>query len=1072
MRILQATVLVAALVAMLAIPVNAQITGQIAGRVVDTSAASVAGAVVTLTSDETGEARTQKSDAEGRFGFQQLRIGPYTIAVTAQGFTRSVAQAPARSGETTLATVRLEIGAVTEKILVEEAVSPLDAASAQIQVSVESRQISELPVTRTPALLALIAPGVTPVSPNNPYLSAGSYNSHGARGRANNITIDNITSTDIATTGVGGGQFGPLNFEQIQEVKLITQNFSAEFGRNGGSQLQVITRSGSNNFHGRLFEFFENDKLNARDFFDRTGAPAVIRNNDYGFAAGGPIRRNRTHFFTSFEQNNVRGMGTARIAQVPTPAMMALVTDATSKRVLETYAVPVAASGQTQQSGTDAQDTRQFSVRIDHQLSERDTLTGRFAYYRQEGTAASLSFIGSNLAGYGASFVNGPRNANLSHTHLFSPSIVNEARFGFGRVSPYFTPQSSWVGPRVQILNLAVDAFGQSEIYPQGRTENTYQFSDTITWMRGAHSLKAGVDVYRYQLNSMSDSTNRGIYRFNTWEDFATGRPSAWQQRFGTTVRGHRAANEFFFVQDDWRVRPNLTLNLGVRAEVAGGVSEVNGLTSNLDPSCRSAMGAAGAGPLGCFVTGKPSNDVNVNWGPRVGVAWTPGRDGKTVLRGGYGIAYDFLFLNPIVNQRALPPFIYTGSLSGVAAFNGANSWSNLIAGTAQAQIDGRASSGTLNPTARNFGTVSPAIDPNLRNPQTQQWSLGVQRMLPAAVVLKAAYVGTKTNYLQRTRAANLIVDSRLAPATSLADEQAKLPAYSAAITASAGTAATPSNRYDPRFNDVNVLDSSANSNYHAFELSAQRAFTAGLSLQVSFTHSRSIDDVSDALGGTLINDSSGQQNPRNNRDNRAVSQFDIPNRLVVAHVWELPFGKRAANRWVKRMAAGWSFSGISSFRSGFPVTFDAGSRRGASPLTLTGMTGGPVRPNAAGPFDFRPVASGSAEAVSTLNTDPVQRISTYAASLGLSQPLLGGFGSLGRNAARLNSAPSFDWSFAKTTPLCEHVRLQLRGEIYNVFNQAVFQDLGRSITSATFGQYTTTAYSSRYVLLGARLIF
>jgi hypothetical protein len=964
------------------------------------------------------------------------------------------------------------VGAVTEKIQVEDAVNPLDAAGAQIQTSIEPAQITELPVTRTPALLALIAPGVTPVSPNNPYLSAGSYNSHGSRGRANNITIDNITSTDIATTGVGGGQFGPLNFEQIQEVKLITQNFSAEYGRNGGSQLQVITRSGTNDFHGRLFEFFENDKLDARDFFDRTGKSSILRNNDYGFVVGGPIRRNRTHFFAAFEQDNVRGEGTARIAQVPTPAMVALVTDPTSKKVLETYQVPVSDSGQAQQSGTNAQDTRQFSIRIDHQLSARDTLSGRFAYYRQEGTAASLSFISSNLAGYGASFVNGPRNGTLSYTRVFSPTVVNEARFGFGRVSPYFTPQSSWVGPRVQIVNGAVDAFGQSEIYPQGRTENTFQYSDTLTWMKGAHSLKAGVDVYRYQLNSLADGSTRGVYRFNTWEDFAAGRPALWQQRFGTTVRGHRVGNEFFFLQDDWRVARNLTVNLGVRAEVAGGVTEVNGLTSNLDPACRSAMGAAGVGPLGCFVTGQPSNGTNTNWGPRAGFAWSPGRDGKTVVRGGYGIAYDFLFLNPIVNQRALPPFIYTGSLTGAAAFTGANSWASLIAGTAQAQLDARAALGSFNQSARNFGTVSPAIDPNLRNPQTQQWSFGVQRLLPKAVVAKVAYVGSKSNYLQRTRAANLIVDSRLAPAVSLQDEQAKIPAYAAAITASAGTAVNPSNRFDPRFNDVNVLDSSANSNYHALEVSAQRAFAAGFSLQVAFTHSRSIDDVSDALGGTLINDSSGQQNPRDNRDNRAVSQFDIPNRLVVAHVWELPFGKRASSRWVRRLAQGWSFSGVSSFRSGFPVTFDAGSRRGVVPLTLTGMTGGPVRPNSAGPFEFHPAPAGSADAVSTLNNDPVQRISTYAASLGLSQPLLGGYGSLGRNAARLNRAPSFDWSFAKTTSITERVRLQLRAEIYNVFNQTVFQDLGRTITSATFAQYTTTAYSSRYVLLGARLLF
>jgi hypothetical protein len=1051
---------------------QAQINGAVSGIIVDASGGGVPDASVVLASVETGETRSQTSDHEGRFAFHLLKIGDYEVKANAAGFKQSSTTATVRSGETSAVTLRLEVGQVTESISVTDAVNPLDTADAQIQVSLESRQVLELPMRRNAAYFALTSPGVVPVNINNPFLGPGSFNTHGSRGRANNITIDNITSTDIVTTGVGGTQLGPLNYEQIKEVKLITSNFNAEYGRNAGSQFQFITRSGTNDLHGRVYHFFQNDKLNARDFFDRSGKPTVTRNNEIGFTLGGPILRNRTHYFLTHAHNPVRGLGGTRIAQVPTPEMVAQVTDPTSKSLLDSYQLPVSSTGQAQQSAPSFQDAYQFSVRIDHQFSERDTLNARYGHFYQEGSSVNNTFIGTNLAGFGANFVNGPRNFNLAETHLFSPTVVNEFRFGFGRVSPYFAVQASFLGPRIDIINGAVDRFGESENIPQGRAANTFQYSDTLSWAKGAHNLKVGADVFRYQLNSLSDAAVRGIFRFATWQDFAAGHPASYVQRFGSTVRGNRVTNHFYFIQDDWRVRRGLTINLGLRTEVAGGVNEVNGLISNLDLECQEPIGAAGSGPFGCFTTGKPSNGTNVNWGPRAGFAWTPWQDGRTVIRGGYGIVYDFLFLNPIINQRALPPFLFTASLTGPASFTGANSWASLVAGTAQVQADGRASTGKLNPSARNFGVVNPAIDPNLRNPQTQQWSFGVERELFESLVLKATYVGAKSNYLQRTHALNLLQDARLTPAASVADETAKLPGYLAAVAAGTGNSLTPSNRIDPRFNDVNLIDSSANSNYHGFEVLAHRAFRGGLWVQAGYTFSKSIDDVSDALGGALINDSSGQQNPRDNRDNRGVSQFDVPHRLVVTHVWELPFGKRLRGALLRRLATGWSFAGASSIRSGFPVTFEAGARRGITPLTLTGVTSGPVRPNAARAFVFEPRPAGSQGAPNGLTADPVQPLSAYAASLGLSQPLLGGFGSLGRNTHRLNAAPAFDWSISKNTSLTERVTLQLRAELYNVFNTTVFQDVNRTITSATFGQYTTTAQSTRWIQLGARLMF
>jgi hypothetical protein len=608
-------------------------------------------------------------------------------------------------------------------------------------------------------------------------------------------------------------------------------------------------------------------------------------------------------------------------------------------------------------------------------------------------------------------------------------------------------------------------------LLPQGRVQNTFQFSDTLSWVRGAHSLKFGVDVHRYQANSVQDSVVRGLFRFNNWEDFAAGRPALYQQRFGSSVRGHRATNHFYFVQDDYKVTRNLSVNLGLRVEVAGGVTEVNGLTSNLDLRCRDSIGAAGAGPLGCLAIGRPSNQTGINWGPRVGFAWNPRGDRKTVLRGGYGIAYDFLYLNPIVNQRFLPPFISSQSISGVTAFAGGNTYAELVAGSAAIQAEGRAAAGQIHPAARNFGDVSTAIDPALRNPQVQQWSFGVQREVFRDLVLKGAYVGTKGNYLQRARPLNLIHDPRIVPATSAADETARLADYSAAIAASTGNAARPSNRMDPRFNQVNLLESSANSNYHAFELYLQKAFRQGYSFTAAYTAAKSIDDVSDALS-VLINDSAGQQNPHSNRDNRAVSQFDISQRLVVTHVYEIPWGANLTHPVLKRLVRGWSLAGIASFRSGFPVTFDSGARRGIQALSLLGSPTGLVRPNAAGAFAFHPQPAGSAGAPGGLNADPAQPISQYAATLGLSQPLLGNYGNLGRNRHRLNGERNFDWNIFKNTHITETKYLQLRAEFYNVFNNTSFQDVSRIISSPAFGQYTTVGQNARVIQLGLRFVF
>lgn len=1034
-----------------------QITGDLQVWVNDSSQATVQDATVSIVHTDTAMARKLPSSSTGTARFTQLPIGSYNIRVEAAGFAVYSTRSLVSSGAITTVKVQLEIRTTRQEVTVPETITGLNLVNSQLQTTVDSQQIVTLPVARGGVLaLAATAPGIVPVSPRNAFLGAGSFNSNGGRGRGNNITLDNATATDTSATGQAG--LGTVPLDGVREFSLITNTFSAEYGRNSNAQAQILTKSGSNEFHGRLFEFFRNDKLNSRDYFDRTGKTSIHRENTWGTVAGGRLVRDRLFWFATYEQQRTGGEGGTRIAQVPRPDQIPSNIDPTSKQLLDILKVPVDPSGTVSNRAANVLDTLAFSGRIDANLTARDTLTGRYGVEKLKEQSPALAFIGSSLPSGGITSSDLAQNATAMHTHTFGATAVNQVLASFGRTRPVFEALADYMGPEIVFSNNSIATLGVWNGFPQDRAQTTYELMDTLTYMRGRHQFKFGADLNRVQLNSSFDWLVRGQFVFLNFNDFVAGKPFSYTQRFGNSVRGNRVSNQFFFAQDDVRITRNLTLNLGMRLEVNGGVNEVNNLLSNLDLNSNAPMGDLGTGPLGSIYQGGTYFDRTTNWGPRVGFAYNP-RGGKLSIRGGYGISYDFIYLNPILNGRFLPPLMYQLSRTQ-ATITGADSYAALVAGTSAFQREGNAMLGSYPAGAKNIGALTP-IDRGLRNPQVQQFSLSVERELPGQWVGRVSYSGAKGNYLQRSVPINTARPGQFTPPQSLEEQTRRQQAgeFSALNAALSGATTRGSSRIDPRFNGVSLLTSSANSIYHSAQFTAERRFSRGYLVRAAYTIAKSIDDVSDALN-VLAHDSSAQQNPFDNRNNRAVSQFDIPQRLSLVHV--LTPQIRSTNALAKHVFNGWTFSGILQMQSGFPVNIMNGSVAALADGTLIGGSG-TLRPNLVGPLriDFAPNPGLGA-------ANP-----NKSAGSGLESPLVGHFGTLGRNAIRINPLLQSDMTFAKRFRINERVATEFQTQIYNLFNNTSFSRPGLTrATASTFGYYADTYSDSRNMTMVLRLIW
>jgi hypothetical protein len=1066
---------------LLAISAFADLTGDIQGTVLDESGAGVAAAKITVKNLSTGTIRTVETDQAGEFSSPQMEIGSYLVTVEKDGFKTFTQTVVVRSGEKTRIDAQMQLGKMSETVSVEASALPtLDVATAQLSDSLSSEEVLSLPnLARDPVVYATLSPGTVPVSINNPFLGAGSFNSNGSRGRSNNITLDGVTATDISVTGESGAAFVQ---DSVAEVKIITNNFDAEFGRNSGSQVQLITKSGSNSYHGSAYDYFQNSGLgDARGYFTPAGGPVTkIVQNQGGVTFGAPIIKDKTFFYGTWEVDRTAGAGQAVIANVLTPAQAAGITDPNSLAIFKANGSPTSPTGSLAESSANTSHGDAWTLRVDQVLrGGKDNLFVKYGQAPATTISPGLTFVTTNLTGFGASVSAEPRDLTIGYTSVWTPNLVDSFHFGFGRVNPNFPVNSPFTpGPEINFGD-GTSSFGEAFIIPQGRTQNTFQYLDVVSWTKGKHTFKFGGEFDRYQAPSTFPANALGSLAYASIAAFQAGTPTQWTQTLGPTDRHNFALDAFGFVQDDFRVTRTLTLNLGFRWESSGGVSEGSNLLSNLDPNNHTPIGALGVGALGGVDLGGTAFHRNYNPAPRLGFAWNPG-NGKLVFRGGYGIAYDFIYQNPITNLRFAPPFTSAISI-GSSSFTGGNTVANLLAGTASAQMAALAGLGTFSPTTSDFGGFDPVAQ-NLQNPRNQQWDFGVEYQAPHDLVLKVTYVGSHSDHLQVSEPINLVNPANIPAApTSLADQTARQMQFINASLSEVGgnsiTATGLNTLIDQRFDNVTQVQSTGASSYNSLQVEAIRRFKNGLTFDANYTWAHSIDDVSDALN-VLVNDSPVPLDAAKPISfQRANSEFDIRNRFVLSYTYELPFGKHFQG-WRKYLLDGWSQSGIFTAQSGLPVSVFA------APITLCN-SGGPLAACPAanqvsindlllngtnnGGGVTNTLVNGNA---TLLHPVPFSSAFTVPTNLPVSEPLLEQNGTSGRNQLRLAGLTDYDAAFSKSFKFTESKYFQLRWEAFNFLNHPNFAGYVNNIGSSQFNTYTQTATNARTFQLSGRFVF
>ncbi len=1071
----------------------------------DPSGAAVPDAKVALRNTRTNATRTFSVGPDGLYVFFAVPPGNYEVKAEAPGFAKKSVELVVLTNQTITLNLELALGQrATTVEVVGEAPGHLDVADSQHSTTRTDLELAALPnLSRNMISLVSLAPGVQPT--NNPRggstfggglpgfviaigVQSGLIAANGGRAAASSVQLDSTDANDWEAGGFAPGMQA-ITPDMLQEFTLLTSNFPAEYGVKSNGQIMMVTKSGTNQWHGTAYDFVQNDVFNARDYFDATGKPSKLKQNIYGFTMGGPLVRNRTFLFGGYEGRKTRGASFTNIVKVPSASVRdacaagtrrcePIIVDLMNRFLL----LPTLPTGDPDLGTTTAQipspvDNYQLVLKADHRLSDAHHVSVRYLH-------STASFVArfpnkNQLPGFDVDNHFALRNVNITDTYVLTPRTVHELRLAYGYASARGLPQNGLTTPRFQISGVV--NFGALESAPTSRVFDVYQVNDLLSHIRGSHVFKMGLDIRKIQDNSLSALNSRGVFTFNlktvlpgqagSLDDFLAGEPSGgWTQLFGNTQRAFRTGLYGFFIQDDWKATSTLTFNMGLRWDIQGALREAHGLSSVLDPETPGPVGVAGTGPMGSFRVGKTAVQNNpVHPAPRLGFAWNR-RNGNFVLRGGYGVYWDSFTFAPLAASRSAPPLNYTFTLSG-SQISSANSFDNLINGTAPILTQAQSQIGSFG-NLLNFGSTT-SVDPRLRNPYVQHSTLGVQYRFLKKYVFGLSYVGTKGTHLTRLVPINRVVHGP-SPATGPDDEVARFQDFRNAF---AGENGAGNSRLDPRFDQVNFHDDGGSSIYHSLQAELRKSFSHGLQFQASYTWSKSIDDASDFSPNIQANDNSYPQDTSNLRGERAVSNFDIRHRIVVTAIWQVPFFRNLKGP-AREVLDGWSFESVNVWQTGIPATLLAGPRTIIDPVTKKPL-GPPISDaNLDGNF-IRPGLDNTRPNCAPGGIPFALGLKGPARKYGFSQPLLGHNGTCGRNTLRMSSLTNFDWSFFKDFRLFENGPLgsgpwdlQFRTEFSNIFNIPFLTATGeawRTVSSSDFGAFNN-AGSTRKIQFALRL--
>ena len=1032
--------------------IRAQVTtGTISGTVRDRSGAVLPGVKVAILNEDTGISRDATSDAGGRYSATSLSLGNYKVSASLEGFQTQVRSGIVLTvGREALVDIELNVGAVSQTVEVTGEAPLVQTAEAAVGYLVADKTIRDLPLNgRDVTQLILLNPGVFSAVNSKADSEKVGYGKRisisGSRGEDNAYLLDGTYINDYQRHIPAGPSGALLGAETIREFQVLTNSFSAQYGRAMGGVFNAVSKAGANEWHGSAYEYLRNSALDARDFFDVGKLP--LRRNQFGGTISGPVKHDRTFFFAAFEAMR-ESLSRTQINIVPDEAV-------------RRNAVPVVApflpffplpNGRNFGDGT-AQyhfpapqpTTENFGQgRLDHQISSKDAVFARFTASNSERMRVAY------YPGNASTQVLKTRLLTLSETRILSNAALNTFRASFSRVVPisfttgFAAPAGVITVPGQALPGISpgnnITAYNNNVIPRIFFLTNRFNYADDASWTLGAHAVKFGGTLERFQFNVDQPNRPNGTWAFNSLTDFLAGRPSTYRGTPPLTGAGsERGMRQWFYawyLQDDWQVKPRLTLNLGLRIDRSSVPTEVNGLIANIhhredrEPT----------------VGGDYWKATGFNVAPRFGFAWSPFGGSKTSVRGGVGMFY-----------MPVDPGVWFRAMARVAPLFAELQFTSPV-GFPDALAAIRAAS------AASFGTVYVFSYDNMRTPHSVQYNLNVQQQIGSSSVLTVGYVGNRGFNLVSLKNYNM-------PAATYNGRSLEFPANAA--------------KFNPNFECICYYNDDTNSWYNALTVSYQRRFSAGLQAQVSYTYSKTLNenDGNNTAQNVTSNDFSTQKYTYDRSANRGLSGYGVPMAIVANYSYDLPLGKGMKGIAAKALA-GWQLSGIVTAQRGQPFSIFA-----ATPTALQNVQVNTVRsPNLNPGYKANPTEGTSAgcrlstSATGSVNIPagtPLRTVDHYFDPCAFSAPGPRELGNLGRNTLVGPGLVKWDFSLLKNIPLTERYNLQFRSEYFNLLNHPNFagpqasEFNGNGFFTASAGNTSSTLNQNwRQIQFALRLTF